>query len=289
MLFLVISILCSVSIILVFKFFVTFRVHTFTAIVYNYIVACLLGWLLLIDPPRIAHIFQSQWLPLALIIGILFILMFFVIAITTQRVGITPTAISGRLSVVLPILFSIIYFNETLNVLKVTGLVLAIPALALSIFKKRKNRVHLHPQFLYLPLLLFLGTGIIDSLVKLSQEVYIPDDEILLFSTVLFGVSALSGLLFKAIFRTDLDRFLLRRNIVWGFILGIVNLGSLYFLIMALNLAPFDSSVIFGMNNMGIVLLSVFAGVLFFREKLSIINWIGIGISVVAIFVLSNA
>lgn len=289
MLFLIISILCSVSIILVFKLYAIYKVHTFTAIVYNYVIACLLGWLMLLDPPQISHILHSQWLPLALLIGVLFIVMFFVIAITTQRVGITATAISGRLSVVLPIMFSIIYFHEDLNGLKVSGLILAIPALALSIFRKKETRINLHPQFLYLPFLLFFGTGIIDSLVKLSQEVYIPDDEILLFSTVLFGVSALSGLFYKAIFRSEIILFLKGKNILWGVILGVVNLGSLFFLIKALNQAPYDSSVIFGINNMGIVLLSVLAGVLFFREKLNTINWIGIGISVIAIFILSKA
>ena len=45
-----------------------------------------------------------------------------------------------------------------------------------------------------------------------------------------------------------------------------------------------DSSVIFGVNNIGIVALSVLIGLWFFKEKLLFLNWLGILLSAVALF-----
>jgi uncharacterized membrane protein len=44
-----------------------------------------------------------------------------------------------------------------------------------------------------------------------------------------------------------------------------------------------DSSVIFGTNNISIVALSVLIGLLVFKEKLKLINWIGVVLSALAL------
>jgi multidrug transporter EmrE-like cation transporter len=80
----------------------------------------------------------------------------------------------------------------------------------------------------------------------------------------------------------------------WGIVLGIVNFGSIYLLVSALNHVNnngirTDSSVIFGLNNIGIVGLSVLVGLLIFSEKLKLINWIGIALSVVSILLFTIA
>jgi len=79
---------------------------------------------------------------------------------------------------------------------------------------------------------------------------------------------------------------------MWGIALGISNYGSLYFIIRALNHQTnngntFDGSIVFGINNLGVIALSVLIGLLFFKEKLLKINWIGIIISFIAIYILS--
>jgi uncharacterized membrane protein len=74
----------------------------------------------------------------------------------------------------------------------------------------------------------------------------------------------------------------------WGFLLGSVNFGSIYFLVRALHYTSrtgwqMDSSVIFGANNISIVALSVLLGLLVFREKLRPVNWVGICLSALAL------
>jgi multidrug transporter EmrE-like cation transporter len=80
----------------------------------------------------------------------------------------------------------------------------------------------------------------------------------------------------------------------WGALLGGVNFGSIFFLVKALNYRHqdhglMDSSVVFGINNIGIVALSVILGLYLFRESFSSVNRAGIGICIGAIILLAYA
>jgi drug/metabolite transporter (DMT)-like permease len=130
--------------------------------------------------------------------------------------------------------------------------------------------------------------GVVDSMVKLAQQQYVEDSETALFSAILFLNAFLAGVLALAIYRKDSRQFLRAKVWGWGILLGAVNLGSIFFLVKALNYKPdsgtgLDSSVIFGANNISIVALSVLVGLWIFKEKLQLINWIGIGLSALAL------
>src|SRR5690606_37489862 len=77
------------------------------------------------------------------------------------------------------------------------------------------------------------------------------------------------------------------KNVFGGIALGIPNYFSVYFLVQALRSGVFDSSGIFTVNNVAIVLFSTFVGILLFREKLLPKNWIGIGLAVIGIFLIA--
>ena len=71
-----------------------------------------------------------------------------------------------------------------------------------------------------------------------------------------------------------------------------MNFGSIFFIVRALNFVSAkgeitDSSVIFGINNTGIVALSVMAGLLVFGERLKLVNWAGITLSAIALILFS--
>ena len=73
-----------------------------------------------------------------------------------------------------------------------------------------------------------------------------------------------------------------------------MNFGSIYFLVRALNYdipihGRVDSSVVFAINNIGIVILSVLLGVLLFRERLSRANAAGMAVCILATLILSYA
>jgi len=260
------------------------KLNVFSIIVINYVIAACLGFC--IEGSPVISILNASWLSMAIIIGILFIVMFFVIALSTIKAGISATSVATKMSVIIPIIFSIIYFRENISFLKGAGIILAVIAVFLSIYKKEKKSVK-DSKSIYLPFVLFLGAGLIDSLIKYTQQTHISAQDPMIFTSVLFSVSALTGIIISLIRWKTIPQ----KDVVitggYGIVLGIVNFGSLYGLIRALESGVFDSSIIFGINNMGIVLLSVIVAVLFFSEKLTLINKAGIILSIIAIILLS--
>lgn len=232
-------------------------------------------------------IVKQIWFFPAVFIGIFFIVMFYVIAVSSQKVGVTVTTIASKMSVVIPILFSILYYKESVNIIKICGIVLALISVIFTVYKKKTT--NFNSRLIVLPILLFIGMGLVDLFVKFSQQEYIDDKLSALFSAVLFMIAGITGIV-TGVFSKKVIRSFKSFNVyVFGVILGCVNFGSIYFLINALNSGIFDSSILFGVNNVGIVGLSVLIGLFIFKEKVTGINWIGIVLSFVAIFILIYA
>ncbi|MBT4967885.1 MAG: EamA family transporter [Bacteroidetes bacterium] len=285
MIYLVLCILSSTAINLIFKSVSRFNGNTFHIIVINYLVASLLG--LSLAGNTISYLFTEPqaWMLLSVVIGTLFILMFHLMSLSVQRAGINPTTIASRLSVIIPISFSILFFNEYVNQLKVWGIVLAVLSVILSVYKKKKHAAD--KNSILLPLIIFLGTGLIDSLVKYAQDTYLTDELLPSFSTLLFFIAFLIGLSILFFRKNKISTIVSKGNLLLGIALGICNFGSIFFIIKALNKSGYESSSVFGINHIGVVALSVFAALLLFREKVNKINWIGIVLAFFAIILLT--
>lgn len=292
MIYLILSILSSAAIYVIFKFLDRFRIATFNVIIINYITATVLGILLTKTNVDIFPVFKNDWFPYSVIIGILFILMFVVIAKSSQVVGIAITTVSNKMSVIIPIAVSIII--DPLDILtgyKAAGIILAVLAVFLSVYRKRK--VEFDPRNIYLPIILFLGMGLVDSIVKYAQQYHVADDVLPVFTVILFAMAAIAGIITKLIRKTSFKELVSIKTLLWGISLGLSNYGSLYFLIKALNFknqtgGTLDGSIVFGINNLGVIALSVFIGLIVFKEKFLKINWVGIILSFIAIYILSK-
>lgn len=288
---LLLSILSSTGIFLIFRLIDRKDVKTFPVIVINYITASFLGFAISGGMGSREWDYALPFYILAAIIGTLFIVMFFVVARSSQKAGMAVTTIAGKMSVIFPIAFSILYDpSDSISLIKAMGIILALPGLLLTIYKKREGKTD--PSLLYLPLILFAGMGIVDSLVKLAQYEYVSDRNLSLFTALLFGISTLNGILISLGDRERLKSLFSFRVLVWGVLLGLVNFGSIYFLVRTLNYrhprwGSIDSSVVFGINNIGIVALSVLLGVMLFRERLSRINLAGMLICIIATIMLA--
>jgi len=286
MIYLLLSILSSSVIFITFKVTERFKTNLIKLITVNYLVAAILGFSFNRHPISILNVFTSEWLPFALLIGFSFILMFFLIGYSTRLSGVAVTTIAGKLSMVIPILFSILYFSEKTTVLKITGLILATIAVVLTSYRpidKAKNI-----KLIVIPIAIFLGSGITDSIVKYAQTYHVPNSLSLLFPAVVFLAALILGLIFILIKPKSLSKNISIAELVGGTILGIANFGSLYFFILALNNSKLDSSVVFGLNNICIVLFSILIGLTFFKEKFSRVNFAGVLMAIIAILILMN-
>ena len=281
MAFLILSILASTLILITFRYFEKFKVDNFNAIIINYFTASVLGFLLADKETGLSLAGSQSWFHMAVIIGVIFVAMFYLIALTTQKTGLTITSISSRMSVIIPMIFSIVFYQESLPFLKAIGIMLAPIAVVLTIM--RKDISLKDKRFFILPVIMFLGVGLTDSLVKYTQQEFLSGGNVLMFSAYLFVIAFSTSILSKLLFQSNKGFDLNGKDLIGGIFLGLFNFGSLYFFIQALQFSGMDSSLVFGINSIGIVLLSVFASVLFFKEKLSKLNWVGI---IVAIFTL---
>jgi drug/metabolite transporter (DMT)-like permease len=293
MLYLLLSILSSTGIFLIFRLIERRGIPNFPVIVINYFAAALLGFSISCRQVGNPGQFTPAFYALAAGIGILFILLFFVVARSSQQAGIAVTTIAGKMSVIFPILFSMVYdVNDRLSLLKATGIGITLAGVLLTIYKKKTQLPG--PAYIYLPVILFIGMGVVDSMVKLAQYKYVSDANLSLFTAILFSISALSGGMVSIFQRGRIKSLLSLRNLSWGILLGGVNFGSIFFLVKTLNYrhpvrGPIDSSVVFGINNIGIVALSVLLGMLLFREQLTALNKTGVGICMIAIALLAHA
>ena len=285
--FLLLCILSSTAIFVIFKTIDRFKIPSFPVIVINYLCATILGFVIYSGPNDPSAILESLWLPISALIGVLFILMFFLVAYSSRKAGLSVTTVASKMSVIFPIVFSLMIDpSDQLSLMKTAAVLFALGGVVLTVYKP--DKVKSERSIIFVPLLLFVGMGTVDSMVKLAQQKYVPDNETALFSAILFLNAFLSGILAMFFYRKQLRQFLRLRVWAWGLLLGAVNFGSIFFLVKALNFRSatgfdMDSSVIFGANNISIVALSVLVGLLVFKEKLSLINWVGIVLSALAL------
>ncbi|EDP96172.1 DMT family transporter [Kordia algicida OT-1] len=279
MIYLILSVLVSSFLFVIFKLFDKFQVNTFQAIVINYLTAFSCGFFFYGNGITIPEIVQRPFMIGAVALGFLFIAIFMVMATTAQRNGLSVASVASKMSVVIPVIFAVVVYKEQLSLLKVAGIILALLAVYLTTVKKDGGSFD--RKKLLFPVLLFLGSGVIDTTIKYMETKYVADGETPVFSAAIFACAFIIGLV-VAIIRGDLK--ITGKTILGGIALGIPNFYSIVFLLKALrpeNLG--DSSTVFPINNVAIVMLSTIFGIILFKEKLITKNWIGIAIAIVSI------
>lgn len=288
MIYLLLSILASSVIFVIFKLFQKFGVNTLQAIIVNYFIACSVGFFGFIKETDLSAIPLKPWFFGIIFLGILFIGIFYLAAITTQRSGLSVVSVATKMSVVIPIVFGISYFNESTGFIKVTGIILALAAVYLTSIKTTSG-LKIKKENLIFPILVFLGSGIIDTTIKFLEAEYVSPDEVALFSSSIFAVAGIIGILILTGQGVSGKLRITGKNILGGIALGIPNYFSIYFLVLALRTEGFESSTVFTINNVAIVLVSTLLGIVLFKEHLIRKNWIGIVLAVLSIILVSNS
>tara|TARA_R110002049_G_scaffold45022_2_gene131596 strand:- start:13464 stop:14312 length:849 start_codon:yes stop_codon:yes gene_type:complete len=280
------SILFSTGLFVIFKYFGVYKVDVLKAIFINYIVAFSMGFLLAERQIPINEIYLEPWFPGSLVLGALFVSIFFVMAMTAQRNGVSVTSIAGKMSVVIPVLFGVFLYNESVTFLKILGIIIALVAVYLSSVKEDKSE---NTGTLLFPVLLFLGSGAIDTILKYVQVNHVADEDVSIFSGSLFGIAAIFAVLILAIKSIKKREAFGVKNVIAGIILGVPNYYSIVFLIKALQNKNFESSTLFTINNVAIVIVSTLVGLLLFKEKFSLKNKIGVALAILGIVLVTIA
>jgi len=282
MIFLLLSILSSSAIFIVFKLFGTYKVNTLQAIVFNYFTAFTIGILSHENTINYAELPNKTWFIGAIILALLFICVFNVMAITSQKNGVSVAAVAGKMAVIIPVLFGVFLYKEQLSLFKMSGIILGLFAVYFITLKNKTTKIK--KGTLLFPLLLFIGSGVIDTSIKFIQKNYVPSADTNLFSGILFGLAGIFGIIVYSIKPSPITL----KNGVAGITLGIINYYSIYYLLKALDIKNMPSSIIFSINNVAIVALCTILGLFIFKEKLSCKNWIGIAIAIISILLITQ-
>ncbi|MGR6086753.1 MAG: hypothetical protein ACU4F9_01125 [Arcticibacter sp.] len=285
---LMLSILSSALLFLILKKFKDWNVETVHGILVNYFTASLLSIsfsnISLVDSK--AHI-SVIW-PYALGIGLLFIIVFVLTGYTAQLCGMAASSIASKMSMVIPISLGVILYNESFGIQKAIGIALAIPAVIMVGGKPNSTSPQkIDNSYWYLPILLFLGAGMVDTAIKFAQHHLMKDGNMYLVMSMIFGSAGIFGLLNLIRETFSMKRGLTIRSILGGMLLGTVNFFSLYFLINCLKQPNVESSQIFAIVNIGVVLVSFALGMLIFKERLDRLKSIGLVFAILAILLLA--
>lgn len=283
MLYLILAVLLSVLIILTFRAFANFGIHTTAAVVVNYFICTLQGLLLAEQIPTAQYFLQASWLPLAIATSFLFICTFVLVGLSAQRNGVSVASVSSKLGMIITIIAAVFLYGDSLSWLKVCGIGLALLSVVFVSVKKGGAKTKSTAELFQLPLLIFCLSGAIEVLLNYAQVYYLDGEDFKHFLTCVFAFSALLGSLYLLL-RIGKDPGILHwKNLLWGCLLGLPNYLSLYAMFLALETSGLESSVVFPLVNIGVVSLAAIGSVLIFKERLSALNLTGLACALMAI------
>jgi drug/metabolite transporter (DMT)-like permease len=282
---LLLTVLFSSLLYIVFKFFSKYNINTFQAIVFNYIIAFLVGLLISEETIDFYLIQKKSWLLGSFVLGGLFLLVFNILGKTSQENGVSVASVSSKMSMIIPILFGIFFFKETITFQKIIGIGIALIAVYFT-SKKESGKIEIK-NFIF-PILLFFGAGIVDTSINYLQYTHLKVHEIAFFSATTFLAAFFFGIL-VSIIKIIKGTFKFEgKNIIGGLFLGIPNYFSMYFLIKALHNKNIESATVFTLINIGVILLSTFFGIILFKEKLLKQNYLGIALAILAVILVTQ-
>lgn len=291
MFYLVGSVVLTSYLTLAFKVCEKYKVSIFQAIVFNYLTCVITGSVVNGSFPINAEVIQTPWFKWACVMGVLFVSIFNVVGITAQKINVAVASVANKLSLIIPVVLSVYLYGETVQGWKLAGVLLALLAVVLTCYQsKGKNAQKLtgiKKWEYFLPLILFIGSGLLDALINHVQKQYVTDanrNAYLISGFLSAGVIGFTVLFIQ--YARGRQQFAFK-HVLAGVLIGIPNYFSIWFLVRFLKESPWQSSASIPVNNMGIVLFSSIMAWLLFKEKLSKLNWAGIALSVIAIYLIA--
>lgn len=290
MLYLILSIVFSTSLVVILRLFKHWNIKTEYGIVFNYLACCITGIIAIPDKSLLTQTFAWNGWWICLLLGFAFISIFLLIGKSTHYLGVATTGIAFKLSFVIPTIVAILFYGDKLSFTKVIGILMAILAVFFLAFQSEENEISntksknnssstFSKKIGLFPLIIFIGSGLTDSLFNFIQRNYTPTGFDHIVTIVVFIGAFTSGFILFG-WKKDLYKW---KNLAGGILLGVPNYGSLYFLLQALKHSGFTPSNLFPINNLGIVSLSALTGFMVFHEQFTIRKIIGFVLAVTSI------
>lgn len=312
MIYLILAIVFSTGVFVAMRLFERFRLDNHQALMWNYVFASGTGFIVCERYETIPQLVAEPWFGLSILTGFWFIFTYLLMTASTQRSGVTVTSLSSKLSVVLPTLAGVVLFSETLNFVATMGIVLALVALVLVVGGRNSQSIrgsdaihrissdgdamnHVCTEgnknakgnnwiVGLLPVFIFFGTGTGDILMKVTEQKHTGGDMGFMIAFIYF-VALIFGIIIVVY---DIIRGKSKwqwKSAAGGIMLGVINYFSTFCVYNSMRC--FDNVVLFPIYNIGVVSLTAVTGWLLFKEKLTWKNYLGLGIAIIAVILIT--
>ena len=275
MLFLILSVICSVTVGVIFKISRRYQVSVTQIVACNYVFALALCYLFFSPDLKVLDA-SSPWKVL-IPLGILLPVVFLFLAASIKHMGIVKTDVAQRLSLIISILGAWLFFGEQFSGLKLTALLFGFPALLLILNKPAENKEN---KWIY-PALVLLGFGVIDLLFKqiaLTSTLPFTTSLFVIFSIALVLMIFFNG--YEILLRNVKMDF---KSLIFGGLVGVFNFGNILFYLKAHQAFAKNPSTVFAGMNMGVIIIGSLVGIFVFREKVTKQNIIGLFMALLAV------
>ena len=215
------------------------------------------------------------------ITGVLFLCAFLMLQYNILKNGLTLTGVFSKLGVVVPTILGFVLFGEKAGPARIAGV--AVTAAAVALFAGGKERAARNSA----------GVGGIGALLALLFANGMADGMSKFYTA--YGDEALSGRYLVYVFSTALALCVLlcavkkerpvKRDLLFGLLLGIPNVLCSRFLLLALSYVP--ASAAYPLFSCGTVLLTAFFGRVFFAERLTRRQAIALALVLTAVLLLN--
>ena len=286
MIYLILAIVFSTGVFVAMRLFERFGLDNHQALMWNYVFASATGFIVCDKFDTLPELVAEPWFGLSILTGFWFIFTYLLMTASTQRFGVTVTSLSSKLSVVLPTLAGVVLFSETLNFVATMGIVLALVALVLVVGGKKNNVKTKGSGWIVtlLPVFIFFGTGTGDILMKVTEQQNTVGNLGFMIAFIYF-VALIFGIIIVV---WDIARGKSRwqwKSAAGGIMLGVINYFSTFCVYNSMRC--FDNVVLFPIYNIGVVSLTAIVGWLLFKEKLTWKNYLGLGIAIIAVILIT--
>jgi drug/metabolite transporter (DMT)-like permease len=216
--------------------------------------------------------------------GAIYFVAFFFAIYCIEKTGASSATVVGALSILLPITFAAIVWKEQPDLIQTIGIILAL--LSLSLIGAQTSRpnesANTTPKWIVPTMLLifFLLCGC----SRLSQEAFkhvSQPDHRPAFILSAFAIAAIPSLAVLLYFR----RMPSRMEFVIGILMGLSNIFQTHFILKSLEY--FEGFIVFPVTSAGCIVLTALIAVCFLGETLNKRTYLGIAISVIALFLLN--
>ena len=279
MISLLMTVICSSSIALILKHNSEKKGEPLLLLAGNYLAAAIVSGILLFTEETLHYSLFSFIFGAAM--GGLFLFSFFAFANAVQAAGTALATVSSRISVVVPVIFSVIFFNEIPTIFHITGIIFSVVTIILFYFslKTIKGRILSGKDYLYLFIVL-MGIGVGDFGMKVFQNLSSGNEEPFYLFTI-FSFAFIFTIIFIKIKKIKFQK----ATAIRGGVLGIPNIFSSYFLLGAL--AKLPGVIVYPSVNIGVILITSFAAWLIWKEDINSFGKIALVSGLTAILFLS--